>query len=141
MSPKLGASLFAGRNLFILILIITGVNCLFNGNFSFKEVWILGVNAFLYGWLGFVFSGLLISPLERYFRRSSETESFVVFLLVGASVPAVLWALIEYYFGNVLREGQDSNNHTVFWLAALGAIASASAWWFLKNWGAGKKND
>lgn len=104
-----------------------------------SEEWSFGILvgalgfSFIFWIIGFLFTVVLLWPLEKIFSKVSETQALLIFLIVGTLVPVTLLASVNFVVNALVSDEEIGFADSVFIYGALGAITATSAWWYLTN--------
>lgn len=104
-----------------------------------SEEWSFGILvgalgfSFIFWIIGFLFTMVLLWPLEKIFSKVSETQALLIFLIVGTLVPVTLLASVNFVVNALVSDEEIGFADSIFIYGALGAITATSAWWYLTN--------
>lgn len=104
-----------------------------------SEEWSFGILvgalgfSFIFWIIGFLFTVVLLWPLEKIFSKVSETQALLIFLIVGTLVPVTLLASVNFVVNALVSDEEIGFADSIFIYGALGAITATSAWWYLTN--------
>lgn len=104
-----------------------------------SEEWSFGILvgalgfSFIFWIIGFLFTMVLLWPLEKIFSKVSETQALLIFLIVGTLVPVTLLASVNFVVNALVSDEVIGFADSIFIYGALGAITATSAWWYLTN--------
>ena len=126
-------AMFAAKILAAIVFTIVFVSGLLSEKWSFGIIVGALIFSVLFWVIGFLFTTVLLWPLEKIYRKVGETQAFVIFLIVGTLVPVVLLSAVDYVLNTIVTDEKIGFGSSILLYGALGAITASSAWWFLKN--------
>ena len=126
-------AMFAAKILAGTVFVLVFVFGLISEEWSFGIlVGALGFS-FIFWIIGFLFTMVLLWPLEKIFSKVSGTQALLIFLIIGTLLPVTLLASLNFVVNAIVSDEEIGFADSIFIYGALGAITATSAWWYLTN--------